>query len=91
MYQFSSKLKLVSIILLIAGAVLLAAGYFMNHSIDDARVEQMMEGISPAGHSTKLNSSEMVGPQDHAAHLDHAKMEGKKIAEIRDQGHKIYQ
>lgn len=23
-------------------------------------------------------------------HLDHAKMEGKKIAEIRDQGHKIY-
>ena len=24
-------------------------------------------------------------------HLDHAKMEGKKIAEIRDQGHKIYQ
>ena len=25
-----------------------------------------------------------------AGHLDHAKMEGKKIAEIRDQGHKIY-
>ena len=23
-------------------------------------------------------------------HLDHAKMEGKKIAEIRDQGHKMY-
>ncbi|RKG36428.1 cytochrome b562 [Acinetobacter rongchengensis] len=23
-------------------------------------------------------------------HLDHAKMEGKKLAEIRDQGHKIY-
>ena len=23
-------------------------------------------------------------------HLDHAKMEGKKIAEIRDQGHKLY-
>ncbi len=75
MYQFSSKLKLVSIILLIAGAVLLAAGYFMNHSIDDARVEQMMESISSAGHTTKLHSSEMVGPQDHAAHLDHAKMQ----------------
>ena len=25
-----------------------------------------------------------------AGHLDHAKMEGKKIAEIRDQGHKLY-
>lgn len=23
-------------------------------------------------------------------HLDHAKMEGKKLADIRDQGHKIY-
>lgn len=75
MYQFSSKLKLVSIVLLIAGLVLFAVGYFMNHSIDDTKAEHMMEAINSAGHTSAMNSNELVGPQDHAAHLEHAKMQ----------------
>ena len=75
MYNFSSKLKLVSIVLLIAGVVLFAVGYFMNHSIDDTKVEHMMEAIHATGNTEALHSSELVGPQDHKAHLEHAKMQ----------------
>ena len=39
MYSFSPKLRLVSIILLVAGLVLFAAGYFMNHGLEDATCE----------------------------------------------------
>jgi hypothetical protein len=75
MYQFSSKLKLVSIILLLAGAVLLAVGYFMNHNIDATKAGQMMEAIHASGNTTAMHSSELVGPQDHDAHLEHAMMQ----------------
>jgi hypothetical protein len=74
MYSFSPKLKLVSIILLVAGLVLFAAGYFMNHAIDDTRVEHMMEAASSTGHNAPTHSSEVVTPaKDHAAHVAHAK------------------
>lgn len=74
MYQFSPKLKLVSIILLVAGLVLFAAGYFMNHGIDDVRVEHMMEAVHASGHDAPTHSSELaLKNQDHAAHVDHAK------------------
>ena len=73
MYSFSPKLKLVSIILLVAGLILFAAGYFMNHGIDDAKVEHMMEAVHSTGHENPTHSSQMVGPQDHEAHLEHAK------------------
>ncbi len=72
MYTFSPKLKLTSIILIVLGLVLFAAGYFMNHSIDSAKVEHLMEAVHSTGHSNPSHSSELVGPQDHAAHLEHA-------------------
>ncbi len=74
MYSFSPKLKLVSIILLVAGLVLFAAGYFMNHSIDDTRIEHMMEAAKSAVSANPTHSSEIaLKNQDHAAHLNHAK------------------
>ncbi|MBW8361742.1 MAG: quinol:cytochrome C oxidoreductase [Kaistella sp.] len=76
MYSFSPKLRLISIILLIAGLVIFGIGYFMNHAIDETRVEHMMESLHSGGHeAVPMNSHEMVGPQDHAAHLKHATMQ----------------
>ncbi len=72
MYTFSPKLKLTSIILIVLGLVLFAGGYFMNHGIDSAKVEHLMEAVHSGGHTAPSHSSELVGPQDHQAHLDHA-------------------
>ncbi|MGC4128249.1 MAG: quinol:cytochrome C oxidoreductase [Bergeyella sp.] len=72
MYTFSPKLKLISIILLVLGLVLFGAGYFMNHSIDKAQVEHLMEAAHANGHHNPSHSSELVGPRDHEAHLHHA-------------------
>lgn len=74
MYNFSPKLKLVSIILLVAGLVLFAAGYFMNSGIDDARVENLMSTVHSSGHHELSNSSELaLQNQGQEAHLEHAK------------------
>ena len=73
MYSFSPKLRLYSIIFIVLGLVLFGAGYFMNHGMDDARIEHMMEAVHASGNHAPTNSSQMVGPQDHAAHLEHAK------------------
>ncbi len=75
MYSFSPKLKSTSIIVLIVGLVLFGIGYFMNHGIDDVKIEHMMEAVHASGHDNPTHSSELVGPQDHAAHLEHAKMQ----------------
>ena len=75
MYSFSPKLRLTSIILIIAGLVLFAAGYFINKSYDQASVEHMMEAVHSSGHTAPTHSSETVGPQDHSAHLEHAMMQ----------------
>lgn len=75
MYTFSPKLRLISIILLVAGLVLFGIGYAINHGIDEAKVEQMMASAHKDGHTAPTHSSEMVGPQDHAAHLEHAMMQ----------------
>jgi len=42
MYNFSPKLRIYSIILIILGLVLYGVGYSVNHSIDKAGVEQMV-------------------------------------------------
>ncbi len=73
MYSFSPKLRLVSIILLVAGLVLFGVGYFMNHAIDDTKIEHMMEAVNASGHNNPTHSSQLVGPQDHEAHLKHAR------------------
>ncbi len=75
MYSFSPKLKSLSLIFIVLGVILFAAGYFMNHSIDSAKVEHLMEQVHAGGHHNPSNSSEMVGPQDHAAHLEHAELQ----------------
>ncbi len=75
MYSFSPKLRLYSVIFIVLGLVLFGAGYFMNTGIDDARIEHMMEAVHSSGHDAPTHSSELVGPQDHAAHLDHAKLQ----------------
>ena len=75
MYSFSPKLRLYSIIFIALGLVLFGVGYFMNHGIDDARIEHMMEAVHAGGNHAPTHSSEMVGPQDHQAHLDHAKLQ----------------
>lgn len=75
MYSFSPKLKSTSIILLVVGLVLFAAGFFLNKGITTEKIEHMMEAVHSAGHDSPTHSSEMVGPQDHAAHLEHAEMQ----------------
>lgn len=70
MYSFSPKLRLYSVILIVVGLVLFGAGYFMNHGLDDVKIEHLMEAAHSGGHSAPSHSSEMVGPQDHAAHLN---------------------
>ena len=72
MYSFSPKLKSTSIILLIVGLVLFGIGYFMNHGITPEKVEHMMEAAHASGHNAPTHSSQMIGPQDHEAHLEHA-------------------
>ena len=75
MYNFSPKLRLYSIILIVLGLVLFGIGYFMNHNIDSVRIENMMETVHENGKNLPSNSSELVGPQDHAAHLEHATLQ----------------
>ena len=73
MYSFSPKLKLYSIILIVVGVVLFGIGYALNHGLDDATINHWMESVHSNGHETPSHSSELVGPQDHNAHLEHAK------------------
>ena len=75
MYSFSPKLRLYSIIFIVLGLGLFGAGYFMNHGIDEAQIEHRMEQVHAGGKSAPSHSSEMIGPQDHKAHLEHAKMQ----------------
>lgn len=75
MYSFSPKLKSTSIILLVVGLVLFAAGFFLNKGITTEKIEHMMKAVHSAGHDSPTHSSEMVGPQDHAAHLEHAELQ----------------
>ena len=75
MYSFSPKLRLYSIIFIVLGLVLFGAGYVMNHGIDDAKIEHLMEAVHAGGLNKPTHSSELIGPQDHAAHLEHAKMQ----------------
>ena len=77
MYSFSPKLRLYSIVFVVLGLVLFGAGYFMNHATDDVQIEHMMEAAHAGGNHAPSNSSELVGPQDHAAHLETAKMQFK--------------
>lgn len=72
MYSFSPKLKITSIILIVVGLVLFVGGYFINHSYDQNAIEHMMEAVHKSGHTAPTHSSELVGPQDHTAHLEHA-------------------
>lgn len=77
MYSFSPKLRLYSIILIVLGIVLFGVGYFMNHGIDQAHVQHMMETVHAGGHNAPSNSSELVGPQDNQSHLEHAFLQVK--------------
>ncbi|MDQ1160226.1 hypothetical protein QE422_000594 [Chryseobacterium sp. SORGH_AS 447] len=75
MYSFSPKLKSTSIILLVVGLVLFGIGFFLNKGITTEKIEHMMEAVHASGHDAPTHSSEMVGPQDHAAHLEHAELQ----------------
>lgn len=72
MYSFSPKLKLYSIILIVVGLLLFGIGYILNHGLDSTKIESMMTAVHNSGHHTPTNSAELVGPQDQAAHLEHA-------------------
>lgn len=74
MYSFSPKLKLISIVLIVLGLLLFGAGYAVNHGLDQAKIENMMKDAH-SHVNVPANSSETVGPQDHVAHLEHAKMQ----------------
>lgn len=73
MYSFSPKLKLYSIILIVVGAALFGIGYALNHGLDDTAISHWMETVHSNGHNAPSHSSELIGPQDHNAHLEHAK------------------
>lgn len=72
MYTFSPKLRLLSIIFVFLGLVLFGIGYFLNHGIDSTKIEHLMEAVHSNGHTAPTHSSELVGPQDHEGHLEHA-------------------
>lgn len=75
MYSFSPKLKSTSLILLVLGIILFSVGFFMNSGLSTEKIEHMMEAVHASGHDAPTHSSEMNGPQDHQAHLDHAAMQ----------------
>lgn len=68
MYSLSPKIRLYSIILIVAGVILFGIGYSMNHSIDEAQVTEMVlnNGIDLV-HGPKSNSSQLddFTPQQH--------------------------
>lgn len=70
MYTFSSKLRLFSIVLLVAGLVLFGAGYMMNHKIDDAQIEQMMADSHKSGHNAPTHSHEKTIDKNTKDHAD---------------------
>jgi hypothetical protein len=73
MYSFSPKLRLYSIILIVSGLVLFGIGYALNHELDGTKISEMMEAAhGGTSHHVPTNSAELVGPQDHDAHLAHA-------------------
>lgn len=73
MYSFSPKLRLYSIILIVSGLVLFGIGYALNHGLDSTKISEMMEAAhGGTSHHVPTNSAELVGPQDHDAHLEHA-------------------
>jgi hypothetical protein len=47
----------------------------MNKGISTEQIEHWMETVHASGHHNPTHSSEMIGPQDHAAHLQHAEMQ----------------
>lgn len=73
MYSFSPKLRLYSIIFMVAGLILFGAGYFVNKSQDAEKIEQKISEHNHALEKAKpTNSAQINGPQDHKAHLEHA-------------------
>lgn len=75
MYSFSPKLRLYSIILIVVGVALFGIGYALNHGLDDTAISHWMESVHSKGHEAPSHSSELVGPQDHDSHLEHAKLQ----------------
>ena len=72
MYSFSPKLRLYSIVMLVVGLVLFGIGYAVNHSIDEAKVEQMVSTYHiDLEHGPKTHSMQ---EQDHTPkqHLETA-------------------
>ncbi|SDE61888.1 quinol:cytochrome C oxidoreductase [Riemerella columbipharyngis] len=75
MYTFSPKLRTYSIVFIVLGLVLFGIGYFLNRGVDQEHIAHMMTTVHAHGHNNPSNSSELVGPQDHSAHLEHATMQ----------------
>ncbi|MDL1913802.1 MAG: quinol:cytochrome C oxidoreductase [Bergeyella sp.] len=73
MYTFSPKLRSLSLFLLFGGMVLFGIGYFINHSIGNEKIMQMMKASQKSGINVPTHSSELVGPQDENAHFETAK------------------
>ncbi|NAW51657.1 quinol:cytochrome C oxidoreductase [Elizabethkingia argentiflava] len=72
MYSFSPKLRLYSLILTIVGLVLFGIGYAVNHSIDKAKVEQMVAAKHlDLEHGPKSNSLQSHD-NSHDEHLETA-------------------
>lgn len=73
MYNLSPKIKLYATVMIVLGGILFAIGFFMNHSIEEGQLVHMMEAAREKVAKFPTNSSEHTGPQDHVAHLEHAK------------------
>lgn len=72
MYSFSPKLRLYSIILIVVGLVLFGIGYAVNHSIDEAKVEQMVAAKHvDLEHGPKSNSMQ-EHDKTHNEHIETA-------------------
>ena len=72
MYSFSPKLRLYSIILIVVGLVLFGIGYAVNHSIDKAKVEQMVAAKHvDLEHGPKSNSMQ-EHDKTHDEHIETA-------------------
>lgn len=72
MYSLSPKLRLYSLIFLVAGLVLFAVGFAMNHGIDETKVEHILESNHEIANAKPTHSSQLVGDQSHKAHIEHA-------------------
>lgn len=71
-YQFSSRLKLISLILVIIGLITFGVGYYQNDHIDIKEIETILHNNEKIANSQPMNSAYMHDKPLSQEHINHA-------------------